>query len=132
MRQNASERKIESLDSTISKYRKMSLREELESRRKSTSLSKIDQIYVMHSENYRHEIHAFHGRKVLMKYRLQKITWETVIYYDIVQWDHHDFAPQDEIHAQEDEEMERVSLKFAVGCYCSEFVLMSREVNLRE
>lgn len=38
----------------------------------------------MHSVNFsRYEIHAFHGRKVLMKYRLQKITSDSVIYYMI-------------------------------------------------
>lgn len=72
----------------------------------------------MHSEKlYRYEIHAFHGREFLMKYRLQKITSDSVIYYDTVEWDHHGFVPQDEIHAQEAEEMGRVSLKFAVPSY---------------
>lgn len=58
----------------------------------------------------------FMDEKVLMKYRLQKITsWFCHLLYDtVVGWGHHGLVPQDEIHAQADEEMERVSLKFTV------------------
>lgn len=61
---------------------------------------------------------------------VENITSDSVIYYDTVEWDDRGFVPQDEIRAQEDEEMERVSLEFAVGLRSESS--SSREVNLRE